>query len=203
MATLIDTVRLTDGESGAALIPDKFTTTEAPKYKFNYYFNIKFRYNPPKHEGGNTIGDNYFAIKQASRLTPVINYSDANYYGFRTKVANKTDFSVINVTFYDDSSGRAHDIFEKYMSVVSPITLTNNANNVVYSQTIGPLRNGNELGLIDHIRITHYHNHGETEYKYLNPKISNIMLDELDMTTSDVSTVTLSFLYDSFHVSNR
>lgn len=202
MASVIDFVRLTDSQLETATIGDKFTTSESPKYKFTFYVKFKFRHNAPKHSGGDTANSNLLAIKQASRLTPVINYHDANYYGFRTKVATKVDFSVVNLTFYDDSSGRSHDIFEKYMQEVSPITNIENANAVSDSQTIGPLRNGSELGLIDNIEVYHYHKGGTTLYKYMNPKIVNIMLDELDMSVSDVTLVTLSFAYDAFNISH-
>lgn len=202
MASSIDFVRLTDGQLGVATIGDKFTTTESPKYKFNFYVKFNFRYNAPQEQGSDEVGSNLLAVKQASRLTPVINYQDVNYYGFRTKVATKVDFSVVNLTFYDDCSGRSHLLFEKYMQAVSPITNIDNANALKDSQTIGPLSDGNELGLIETIEVNHFHKQGKTKYVYMNPKITNIMLDELDMSTSDVTLVTLSFAYDSFNIQN-
>ena len=196
----MDGVRFTSQDDRPALIGDKFTTTEAPKYKFNFYMELKFRYNAPMHQGSNNVQTNLFALKQASRITPVINYADANYYGYRTKVATRIDFSVLNISLYDDSSGRSHDILEKYMQAVSPITQVGNAQAVRNSQTVGALYDGNELGVIDHIKITQFHLQGETKYTYFNPKIANVMLDELDMTASDVSTVTFSLVYDAYRI---
>lgn len=194
-------VKLTDSQDGtSANIQDKFTTTESPKYKFNFYVKFNFRYAAPAHQGHDSMQSNKLPIKQSSRLTPIIIYQDANYYGFRTKVATKVDFSIINLTFYDDCTGRSHELFEKYMQAVSPITSVTDANAVVDSQSIGPLLDGNELGVIKDIEVSHFHKKGRTIYTYMNPKITNIMLDELDMSVSDVTLVTMSFAYDSFNI---
>ena len=202
MAIFMDGVRLSGAPNRPATIRDGFADRDAPKYKFNFYMELKFRsaYPQPKHSGASSVTSNLFALKQASRVTPVINYADVNYYGFRTKVATKVDFSVLNIILYDDSSNRSHDILEKYMEAVSPITQVNNAQEVRDSQTIKSLYDGSELGVIDHIKITHFHLQGETKYTYFNPKISNVMLDELDMTASDVTTVSFAMVYDAFKI---
>ena len=40
------------------------------------------------------------------------------------------------------------------------------------------------------------------QYVYMNPKIINFNLDDLDMTQSDVSTVSLTFTYDTVYITN-
>jgi len=190
------------GVGGPNQIPDKFTTSESPKYKFLFWTKFKFRTESPTHQGTGNVETNAFAIKQMGRPNPIITYQDANYYGYRTKVATKTDFATFNMSFYDDSANRAHDLFEKYMQAVSPITQIGNANNLFGSQTIGELPNDARLGPIEEIELFHgYKGPNKTTYKFMNPRITNIMLDELDMLGSEVASVNLTFVYDSFHVS--
>jgi hypothetical protein len=88
--------------------------------------------------------------------------------------------------------------------------------------SIGALANGDEAGLISSIVLTHHlpidysqyrnsaNNNTESaftqvsqlkapivQYQYMNPKIVNMTLDDLDMSANDVTTVTLTFSYDS------
>ena len=83
--------------------------------------------------------------------------------------------------------------------------------------SVGPLGNGpgGEQGLIEYITLRHWfwsdiERRGDesgdvpqiqyVEYQYLNPKIINMTLDELDMTQSDVSTIMMNFVYDSVFI---
>lgn len=94
------------------------------------------------------------------------------------------------------------------------------------SGSVGPLPDadiakGGESGLIEHISIRHWYlsqfesrttEEGNPillnpslqfiEYKFLNPKVINMTLDELDMTQSDVSTVMMNFIYDSVYINS-
>lgn len=83
---------------------------------------------------------------------------------------------------------------------------------------IGILANGEEAGLINSITITHHlpiqYSSSATEsnsvmntkvfpavrYIFFNPKIININLDDLDMTQSDTSTVSMTLTYDSVYM---
>jgi len=181
-------------------IPDDFANTETPKYKFNFLLKFKFRSAPPNTQGTLDINTNTFAVRQMGRPNPVIQYQDVNYYGFRTKVATRTDFSVFNVSFYDDGPGRAHDLFETYMESISSLVKVPNANALAGKQTVIELPDSDFLGPIEHIELIHYHQMKHTRYRFQNPKVTNFLLDELDMTQSEVSTVTLSFVYDSFYI---
>lgn len=187
------------------MIPDDFAGRDSPKLKFNFGIQFTYRDNAayPQHPGSSSGITNKFAIKQIGRITPIVIYQDVNYYGFRTKVATKVDFSVLNATLYDDSGGNSLSILKKYMETISPIVSEENADMLPNTQTIGPLENGKELGPIKHIDLYHYHRQGMTQYKFNNPKITNILADELDMTTSDVSSLTISFNYDSYFIDER
>ena len=82
--------------------------------------------------------------------------------------------------------------------------------------SVGPLGlgAGGEQGLIENITLRHWFwsdierrgDEGDVpqiqyvEYQYLNPKIINMTLDEVDMTQSDVSTIMMNFVYDSVFI---
>lgn len=90
--------------------------------------------------------------------------------------------------------------------------------------SIGPLppTPGGEMGLIENICIRHFffsrterrdtpltgveagnkiaENIQYVEYQFLNPKIVNMTLDELDMTQSDSNTMLLNFIYDGVYI---
>jgi len=84
--------------------------------------------------------------------------------------------------------------------------------------SIGPLPPGigQESGIIENICIRHWSyalqerrgdESGEdvpqiqyVEYQFLNPKVLNMTLDELDMGQSDVNTVMMNFTYDSVFI---
>ena len=79
------------------------------------------------------------------------------------------------------------------------------------SGSIGPLpsdldASGGRLGLIRSIRLTHhfwqYRNigTGRVNYDFLNPKITNMSLDELDMSQSEANMLTLTFNYDAVNI---
>lgn len=200
MAQMRDFAVLSDDTDVGKKIQDGFANDETPKYKFNFYLQFNFRTGFTGHQGGLSIEDNYFAIRQMGRPSPIVQYADINYYGFRTKVATRTDFGVFNVTFYDDGTGRAHNIFETYMETISPIVRKPDADDISDSQTIGELPNFAGLGPIKNIILLHTHQGRDTKYIFQNPKITNFLLDELDMTQSEVTSVSMAFVYDSYHV---
>lgn len=206
---------------GGSDILDKFAESESPKLKFNFFVRFSFRTNEggPINEsrsgsrgGGLSLATNLLAVKHATRINPTIEYADVNFYGYRTKVATKTDFGDVTLTFYDDSSNRTHTIIDTYMESVSPLVSTNQGgtgtsesqlssrNYLEERQTIGALRNGSELGIIDKIEILHEGVNTLTTYRYANPKIRNIIADDLDMTISEVNTIAMTFTYDAYNV---
>jgi len=195
---------LYNGEFRGSWIQDRFAQNESPKLKFNFFIKFDFRSNSPPEQslGGLNMASNYLAVKTAGRISPIINYKDVNYYGYRTKVATKTDFSVINVSLYDDASQRSHSIIDAYMNAVSPLANAPSADAVRGLSTIGALENGSALGVIRKITIWHVAIGGnkKTQYQFYNPKITNIMADDLDMTASDVSLINMAFVYDGYEV---
>lgn len=187
-------------------ISDHFTNVgyEAPKYKFDYLIEFVLRDTSLfEHTGTADQMSNLFASKHVTRPSPVVQYQDANFYGYRTKVATRTDFTTVTVSFYDDRSHRALDIIKGYMEAISPITEeTTNPDMLKDKQTIGPLDTGFEKGPIKELIVYHVFGGtpGKTKYRYLNPKITNITLDDLDMSESEVTNIAMTFTYDTYTI---
>jgi hypothetical protein len=184
-------------------IPDNFLSTEAPKLKFNWTVQFLDREVGINSDGNSPdMASNKFAVKTADRPKPQIDYQEINIYNFRTRVAVKTDYGTVSVTFYDDVSNRAHNIMTKYLKHVSPIASAGSGNsldNAENNASIGPL--GDRMGPFEGILLTHYYSKGnsvgKTTYKYLNPKFTTFEYDNLDMTQSEVNSLTMTFYYDS------
>jgi hypothetical protein len=114
---------------------DDFAGADRPKYKFNFTISFDFRASIMTQlkalsidgdtqisQGADTMGDMAFGLKTASRPSPSVNYVDVNFYNYMTKIATKVDYGTVTVTFYDDVSHRAHDIFAAYLNTISPIS---------------------------------------------------------------------------------
>lgn len=197
--------RLIDSTTGGPgkNIPDDFLAGEAPKLKFNW--TVQFVDAETGIDGSTSSMDsNIFAAKSATRPKPNIEYQDGNFYNFRTKIATRTDYGTASVTFYDDASNNAHTLLTSYLKRVSPIANTQQADSLSYDQnaSIGDINRA--LGVWVSINITHYYlknnSVNKTVYTYLNPKIVNFDFGDLDMTQSDVTEVTLTFVYDSVFI---
>jgi len=213
-------------EAPSTNLPDDFSGVEAPKLNFSFTVGIELSEAIATNIGGKQVKktailgserpeEMVFAVQRATRPSPTVNYTDANYYNHRTKVATSVDYGTTTITFFDDSANRAHDIYSTYLTRISPISrvqrlgdLTDSPKSDPFGQwsTLGPL--DREQGFIKAINLYHYYRFHGAEYRktytYINPKIVNFVLDDLDMTTSAASTVQLSFNCDGmFEVDER
>lgn len=245
------TVLNEDDRAPAARIPDDMANGEAPKLKFNFTVEFAFRDNNPeirddiiKHPGHEEPWANRFAVLKVTRPQPTVNYHKANFYNFRTNVATNVDYGTVNVVFYDDAANRAHDIFDQYFRLLSPVftwDIESRANTMdrlgfydsdesqapvlgVGNNTPVEARGSKHTaslgeldarhGIIRYIKIYHEYflmeagqsqtpTRRTTVYTYLNPKIVTANMDELDMSQSAVTTVDLTFNYDSVFVIHK
>lgn len=214
-------------------IPDKFATSEHPKLKFLFtvqFFPRNSNTETFKETGSDSMETMAFALKRATRPTPSVVYQDINFYNYRTKIATKIDYGTMTVSFYDDSSNRAHELFVKYLNMISPISTTGleDADNLFTTDITTKLAMGSGIGSLPDrngpfqaIRITHhtlnpdrykteniYNLPADDEssysmkihYDFINPKIINFNMDELDMSQSDVNIVELSLVYDTVNI---
>jgi hypothetical protein len=191
-------------------IKDDFGGADQPKLKF--MFGVRFVYSDMMTDleaGVDNMGENIFPIKQITRPAPNIIYEDVNYYNYMTKVATKVDFAIVTVTMYDDIHNTVHRIFSKYLESISPIAATTHEGSYDLLQNqgrgdaanMGPHTDEGRNGPISMIRVIQFlPSCRKVYYDYVNPKIQTVALDELDMTQSDVNTITFNFMYDSVHI---
>jgi hypothetical protein len=191
-------------------ISDDFGGKDQPKLKFN--FGVRFVYSDmiTGLDGGqDDMGSNVFPIKQITRPAPNILYEDVNYYNYMTKVATKIDFAIVTIQMYDDVNNKIHKIFTKYLESISPIASKTHESqyHLLHNQgrgdasNMGPHTDQGINSPINMIRVIQFLPEcRKVYYDYVNPKIQTVALDELDMSQSDVNTITFNFMYDSVHV---
>ena len=128
------------GEVGSDLktVPDDFGGSGRPKLKFMYTVSFQYRdemvrrLRDPRATtsfggagdasfGADQLGEMSFGIKSATRPNPTVNFTDVNFYNYRTKIATKVEYGTMTLMFYDDIKNTAHNIYELYLKSISPI----------------------------------------------------------------------------------
>ncbi len=207
---------LSSGGRGAPRIPHMIGDVHAPKLKFLFTAEFGFR-SMSASRGNKDLLVIEYDLKSAGRPNISVNQEDVNYYGYRTKVGTRINFGTIRLTFYEDSLNTASDLLWNYMRTVSPltdgvgdstVTTTNDEvqANGIGNTTIGPLASGSEDGPIKWMKVHHHYLQDQdsnkvTTYHCINPKIESIELDELDMSSSDASSITIVFTIEGVTVS--
>lgn len=161
-----------------------------------------------------------YHLKTAGRPNVTLNQEDINYYGYRAKVLTKTSFGTVQLVFYEDSLNIANDLLWKYMNAVSPVTnikaktsspssrsVANGGDHMMTEQqTVGPFPADARDGIFSAMIVHHYYQkgmvRGHTAYTYHNPKIESFAYDELDMSASEVSTITITFSVEGINVAH-
>lgn len=197
-------------------IATEFGGEDAPKLRF--LFTVAFELdNSLGIDLGHVDMDKIrYACKSATRPSQTIEYQDVNSYNYRFKVATKVDNGTATIVFYDDNKNTALNIIRNYMMAVSPISRRragpgyyNQQEDVQLWASIGPLPNENPDGLIKTLKVSHHYNSQYStsdadrqivHYDYINPKLQNFMMEDLDMSSSEASMITLTFVYDSVNI---
>jgi hypothetical protein len=201
----------------------------APKYKF--LFVVQFLPNAAYSAlSAADFGplDMAFTIKKSTRPNIKFVHDDVNYYNFRTKVATKTEFEEMTMSFHDDTMNFATQFYTAYLRAMSPITgltpeerfnieekgmdfvgntlkakeIIKNIDGNRYSASHGLLA-GDNKEIFNEIRIYHLFDFGNrmTVYRFMNPRIGHLAPDDLDMSVgNEGSELSLSFNYDSVYV---
>ena len=202
-----------------------------PKYKFLFLvqFEMSEPYDEMRRDQQPNIFE--FVIKHSTRPNIQFDYEEVNMYNFRTQVAKRTVYQPMTMRFYDDNQNRIMQFYTTYLKAISPIanmsfpqkaegTDQYEQSGMSFDQTVRPVAGidtniySGSLGVVgndDHTktfikRITLYHifSHGRKANKYIffNPKITNMDLDELDMSTAgEGNEVSLQFAYDGLYIS--
>lgn len=199
---------------------------DAPKFKF--MFTVFFEFggtlrNARIDTGSPDLERNTYACKSVSRPNISVNYTEVNSYNYRFKVATRTDVGTVTLSLYDDNKNVSHNLLSKYLKAISPVanresgaSYYNSRDDVANWSSLGPLPSkgsisqlGEADGLIQTMRVTHHYNdsytddgksHSMVHYDYINPKIQSFSFDELDMSTSEPSSVSITFVFDSVNI---
>lgn len=196
------------------------------KFKFLFVVEIKFNTNY-----ANLLGiEPSFVVKTCDRPSVVYEYEDINMYNFRTKVAKKSTFTPIAMSFHDDEQNRAVAFYNAMQRLMTP--LANHLTPSMYEQSgmdfadigvdstgkdsptqgikmmdhagsIGPLL-GSDTSIIQSINLYHVYFGGAkvNEYRFVNPRILNMNLDGMDMASPDTSELKMEFAYDNVEITN-
>lgn len=197
-------------------LPTEFGGADAPKSRFLFTVAFELDAGLGIELGDMDMSKNKYSCKSATRPSQSIEYQDVNSYNYRFKVATKVDNGTATVTFYDDNKNTALNIIRNYMLTVSPVarresgpSYYNQQEDVQQWASIGPLPNNNKDGIIKTLTVSHHYNrnysdtqdsHQVVHYDYINPKLQNFVMEDLDMSVSEASMITLTFVYDSVNI---
>lgn len=201
----------------------------APKYKF--LFIVQFipdrGYGPL---GSNDFGplDMAFTVKKSTRPNTKYVTEDVNYYNFRSKAVVKTEFEDMSMSFHDDQLNFATQFYKAYSRAMSPITGIESAESdyleqsgmsfvnktlvqqeilgqipaSTYAASKGTLADDRKQ-IFKEIRLYHVFDAGHrmNVYRFLNPRISQLSLDDVDMSIgNEGSELSIVFNYDSVFI---
>ena len=196
------------------------------KFKFLFVAQINFRKNYL-----NLMNiDPSFLIKTSDRPTVTYEYEDINTYNFHTKIAKRSTFEPVKMTFYDDDQNTAVSFYNAMLRLMSPktnnrseLTVSGDGMNFgdlltsatgrdsgtqgipgyIHGASVGPLL-GTDTSIIESIDLFHVYSGGQkvNQYRFLNPRIVTLGLDELDMSSEGVTEMQLEFAYDAIEITN-
>lgn len=204
-----------------ATVGTEFAGRDAPKMKF--LFTVSFELGPLLRSknvnlGSDKMAEIQYACKNVTRPNISINYVNVNAYNYRHNVATRTDYGTVNLTLYDDNKNTAHNLVTRYLQAVSPVANMQTDEYPLRNErlqrwaSLGPLPVNEYDGLIRYMRVTHHVNINLNDdpdsirwvrYDYMNPKIQNFAYDDLDMSVSDVNTLSLTMVYDSVRITSN
>lgn len=196
-------------------IGTEFAGYDAPKLKFLFTISFELGDTLGFDAGNDEMNRIVYACKSATRPNIGVNYVEVNSYNYRFKVATRTDVGTVTVNFYDDNKNTAHGMLQDYLNAISPVSNKERGmgyyarENIQGWASLGPLPVADADGLIKSMRVTHHYNSGysadgnyfsKVHYDYINPKIQQFNWDELDMSASDASMISVTFVYDSVNI---
>lgn len=197
--------------------------------KFKFLFVVEFNFYPQYQQLLDI--EPSFVVKTADRPSIQYEYEDLNLYNFKTKVIKKAQFTPISMTFHDDEQNRAVGFYNALMRIMSPIT--NHVTPVLYEESgmdfsegqakttgrdsptqgidvfnhaasIGPLA-GNLVSVIESINLYHVYMGGQkvNRYTFHRPKVTNMSLDALDMSSGETTELKIEFAFDNIEIVNN
>lgn len=198
----------------------------APKYKF--LFVVQFEFTAPYRE---KLGDIQaaFVVKNSTRPNINFEYDEVNMYNYWTRIPKRTIYEPMTMRFYDDNKNQAMSLYNAYLQAMSPISslpfdqMTEDARGILeagsmdfsqlnqnqswpghtYAASYGPTAGIDTMNIFKRITLFHVYNAGRlmNVYKFYNPKILTMELDDLDMAENgNGNEVSFQFAYDSVNI---
>jgi hypothetical protein len=188
----------------------------APKFKF--LFVVQFEFTAPYVESDKLQAS--FVIKTSTRPNINFEYDEVNMYNFWTKIPKRTVYEPMSMTFYDDNKNQVMQLYDRYLKAMSPIAnmpfeqkmedVRGGYDNIgmsfdadTYSASYGPTADPDTMNIFKRITLFHVYDWGKlmNVYKFFNPKILQMELDELTMVDNgDGNEMTFQFAYDGMHI---
>lgn len=190
------------------LIPFQF------KYKFLYVVTIDIL---PKFQTGNK---SRFALltRTASRPSPKFETEEINMYGIRVPITKRTKFDPVTLTFLDDNQNEMMNFFataSRWMSPVTTLHPDQDVENLQYDfqyhqpfdgdgknrqPDTQPHRyavSANPEPFVESVTVYHVYEYGNrvNVFKYAKPVITELALDDLDMSSNEPTTLKVSLDY--------
>jgi hypothetical protein len=166
-----------------------------------------------------------FVVKRAGRPNVSFDYEEVNFYNHRSKVLKRIEYQPITIGFYDDMNSNVLSFLERYLAVTSPISRLgdkgqvyklfeesgmNSPNDFASASTDGFARvpgvTDTDTSIISYINLFHIYNGGSLvdQYTFAKPKITEIQLDDVDMTMSgDGTEAAFTFSYEALGIQTR
>ncbi len=160
--------------------------------KFKFLFKIKMG------------GPWQYYVKSVTRPKVRFVHQDINYYNFRSKVLTQTTFESITVVLWDEIKNSVVDFYNKYLTTLSGqgsgkwgIDSGFEKNGSTSSKSYS--NNGYGETVLSTIIIEQLFAYGTKSNRFIfkNARIEAMDLDDLSMESSDLSTLTITFNYDS------
>ena len=198
---------------------DKSRAEIHPKFKFLFVAEFIFNddFNETLTENSNHMA---FLVKTASRPNIHIEYEDINMYNFKTKVPKNTEYQPITMSFFDDQSNQTTSFYKKYSELLIPnmgipegseheyesssFNFTQNRDTSPYNSSSLQSLPGDSghKNIIKSIRLFHIWGWGKyvNVYKYINPKVTEINVSDLDMESNELCEIEIQFSYDGLNI---
>jgi len=195
--------------SSYAAALDTNVTHYVPKFKFLYIVEIRFVQN----EYNDINNDFTFLIKHFERPKITIEHDEVNFYGYRSMVPKRTVYQPINLDMHDDIKNLSMNFLVSYLRRVSPIF--NQTSSALYEKnsmnfsnptsSYGLNTHNDNVSIIEHIKVYHLFNFNASMdvYTFFNPKILEVTLDDLDMSSgTEGNMISLNIAYDGVTIDN-
>lgn len=191
-----------------------------PKFKFLFVVEFKINSELFGKESIDSV-DIAFVVHNSTRPTIEFDYEELNMYNLRTRVPKRTSFGPMTMRFYDDDYNQAFDFYTQYLKFMSPIANLDpettplieeiSIGNPQYStygkftgssSSLGALAGETAKTILNEIRLYHLFNWGQNVniYRFYNPRITSMQLDDLSMAESGPTEVSLEFSYDGVNI---